>query len=305
VGRQDFGRELNYVSPWRYFLDHFCEIADSALERVQMMKREEKQIENMLHLYSTIGGSDEAAVSIHEMRRHAQSLMLWLAPLLEAERNDGLQFSATLRGDIHNLQAACSRLKQEINRLQDMAQRNQHPSCSLNRAVTDACKGLKDDLKKPHIEFDIRVPPGAVIGVPHGIAMLVIKTILVNAKEALQDYPCAEGRVIRIKAKPTPAGNFNCDITDNGPGVSEDVWPTILKQVSVSTKNGSQGVGLLYSRLALIKLGGDIINLGQRGQRGASFRIEFPRAKSSPGDQAEPREDIAQAGELSAEWLRS
>lgn len=304
VERQNFGRELDYVSPWRYFLDHFCEIADSALGRVQMMKREKKQIDNMLLLYSTIGGSDDATVDFHDISKHAQSLRTPLESLLEAARNDGLQLSTTLRKQIYLLEAARSRLKQEVNRLQDIGRRNKSRSCSLNQAITDACEELKDDLKEHNIDLDVQVPTAALIGVPHGIARLVLKTILVNATEALQDYPCAEGRKIQIKVGPPTGGKFNCDISDNGPGVSDDVWQTILKEVSVSTKNGSQGVGLLYSRIAMIKLGGDIINLGQKGQRGASFRIEFPRAESSPGDKAEPGEGIVQSGAESSR-LRS
>jgi hypothetical protein len=73
--------------------------------------------------------------------------------------------------------------------------------------------------------------------------------------------------------------------------VSDDVKPTLLKAVTVSTKPGSHGVGLLLSRIGLLIGGGDILHLKRNGKdlahldedgkRGATFRIEFPTEKSS------------------------
>lgn len=281
VGRKEFGPELKYISPWRYFLEHFCEIADSALGRLQMMKREEKQSKNLLLLYSTIGGTDDNKVTLHDLASHAQSLMLPLESLLEAARNDGLHLNAALRTNIYDLDKARFMIHQEITRLKDIARRNTNPTCSLNQVIRDLSGELENELEQHDITLSIDVPPEALINVPYGVARRALKNILVNAIEALQDYITAERKEIRIHVEPTPAGKFNCDIIDNGPGVPEDVLPTLLVAESVSSKAGGNGVGLHFSKIALLGWGSDISYHGQPGQPGASFRIEFPRAGTS------------------------
>jgi hypothetical protein len=280
VARQGFGPELNYVSPWRYFLDHFCEIADSALRRIQMIKHEEKMNKNMLLLSSMIGASVNKGVIIHQLHTRALELFLPLESLLIAVTNGALQSNGNLKAVITRLTAARDKLREDITHLAVAAQRNTRRPCSLYEAIADVDEELGGDFAKNSIKLEIQAPQEATIDAPFSIVRSVLITILVNAKDALISDPYPD-KVIRIKVEPT-AEKFICDIIDNGPGISEEIRLTILDDVSRSHKENSHGIGLLLSRIFLIICGGDIILLDRKGERGAGFRIEFPRAVSSP-----------------------
>lgn len=279
VARQGFGPELGYVSPWRYFLEHFCEIADSALRRIQMMKREEKLLNDMILVLSTFGATVDSNMSLHDLLNKADDLMVPLKFLRKVINNGGQQFSPDLKDAVDELRAELRNLEEEITRLRDVAGRNKRSSCLLNEVVTDVHKELKGDLAAYNIRLDQEVPPDTIVHARYGIIRSALKNILVNAKEALQYDPGVD-KEIQITVG-TAAGRLVCDISDNGPGVSKDVEPTLLKSVSPSSKPKSHGVGLLLSRIALLVCGGDILLLSRNGKRGATFRIEFPREKSS------------------------
>jgi signal transduction histidine kinase len=281
VARQGFGHELDYVSPWRYFLDHFCEIADSALRRIQMMKREEKLNKNILVLYTMIGAKVDKGVFVHRLLNHALDLFRPLESLLAAVRNGGLHLNNDLQGVIARLRSARRKLEEEITLLTDAAQRNSRRPCSLSEAIEDVDKEVGDDLVDRGIRLEIQAPPEATIDVPFGIAKSALSALLVNARDALVDDPEPD-KVIRIKVEQATAEKFVCDIIDNGPGIPEGMRPTLFDGVSLGSKDNSHGVGLLLSRTSLIICGGDITLLERNGERGAGFRIEFPRVASSP-----------------------
>jgi signal transduction histidine kinase len=283
VRRRDFGPELDYVSPWKYFLEHFCEIADSALRRIQILRREEKQNKNLLLFYSMVGATVDNGVILHALNKHTRFTIGHLETLREAAGNGGPQISTEVKNAIDALELQLYELRQAIFRLQDVVRRyNNHP-CSLNQVIADVSEELKKSLANHDIKLKVHVPPlHSFIDVPYGVARSALNTVVVNALEALQDYPSEGAKEIRINVGPA-AGKFNCDVTDNGPGVSDEVKPTILKEQSASAKPGSHGLGLLFSKFALVRWGGDLLYLEQNGKPGASFRIEFPNESASSG----------------------
>lgn len=275
VSRQGFGPELDYISPWRYFLEHFCEIADSALRRIQILRREEKQKKNLLLYFRTVGGKVEQGVDLHDLNRYIVNIRSPLTALRDAADENGHRLSPELKKKIYALDEPLYKLSEASHKLFVAVQRNNSPSCSLNEVVSDVCEELNASFENHKITLKKDLPPESPVEVPYGIARSTLNTVVVNAIEALQDY-CVEGqKEINIKVVAMD-GKFICDVTDNGPGVPEDLKAKVLKEPSASAKPNSHGVGLLLSKLALFTLGGDILYIDRNGKRGATFRLEFP-----------------------------
>lgn len=216
---------------------------------------------------------------LHDLRNQVQSLMIPLESLRKAINNGGQQFRPRMNAAVDLLEDVQRKLETEITNIKDAAGRNSRSPCSLNEVIDDIRDELKKELAEHAIELNVKVPQETIAHARYGVIRSALKNILVNAKQALQYDPGAN-KEIRITVG-TAAGRLICDISDNGPGVSEEVKPTLLNAVSKSTKPESNGVGLLLSRIAMLVSGGDIILLEQGEERGATFRIKFPKQKSS------------------------
>lgn len=180
--------------------------------------------------------------------------------------------------------------------MRDEARRNITPPCSLNMVIADVREQLKEALEQHNITLSVRLPRVVTIHVPYGTAMRALKTILDNANEALQNYQSEEPKQILIEVvESAEEGKIYCDVSDNGPGVSEDVLRTLFSGVAESSKPGSKGVGLLFAKLSLDRWGSDIYHRERAGHRGALFRIEFPIFKApANGDGAGRNSEVMQ-----------
>lgn len=78
------------------------------------------------------------------------------------------------------------------------------------------------------------------------------------------------------------ANNLLLEITDNGPGISEEILPLIFNRSfradqSRSSENGSSGLGLAITKKLVEAQGGSIAVTSKVGT-GTTFRVEFPLA---------------------------
>jgi signal transduction histidine kinase len=282
VARQKFGRELDYVSPWKFFLDHFCEIADSALLRIQMEIREETRNKNLAFLSSIMSDTVTDRNILHDLGNRILGLAGSLKKL-ENDVSEGLiQCNDAQKDLILSLEPARSWIENEIKSIVSNVKRSNRCPSSLYEAIEEICEGLKEPLLeygiKIHKEALPGILPGAMVNVPFNVARGAIKTLLDNAVDELKEAIDSETRTsgeILIKLRPT-AKKLICDITDNGRGVPPEVVPSLLKDAVESPKPNSKGVGLYLSRAWLILRNGDLVFPPQDPRSGANFRIEFP-----------------------------
>jgi len=282
VGRRGFGPELSraFTSPWKYFLIHFCHIADSALLRIQMLQREEKQNKDMLLLSSAAGVDTESGRALHELLNHGNALHSSAQVVLASVSNNGRQVNPVITDAIFNYETALSRVKRDLSLLIEAGKRNLNRNCYLDDVIAEVCAELKVSLGDRGISLRQPDPSGFTIKVPFALAKSALETIIVNAKEALEGEKDEKAKEVSIDVKPQHGVIF-CDITDNGPGVPEDLRKTLLYEVTVGPKENSHGVGLLLSRIKLMKcevegIHGDIELLPQGDEPGATFRVVFP-----------------------------
>lgn len=103
-----------------------------------------------------------------------------------------------------------------------------------------------------------------------GQLLHVFLNILVNSRQAIGDRKGA----ILVRTRPTDDGWIEVEISDNGPGIAEDVLPHLFKNRRTTKRTGS-GFGLALVHEVIEKHGGTIEACnGPNG--GACFRTRLP-----------------------------
>jgi PAS domain S-box-containing protein len=101
----------------------------------------------------------------------------------------------------------------------------------------------------------------------------VFTNLLINAIEAMGAAGTTDPR-IRIRVAADPQRMLNVDVSDNGPGVPQDLIPRLCDPY-VTTKSSGLGMGLMISRTIVESHRGSLRYVTQRGG-GATFRFTLP-----------------------------
>jgi signal transduction histidine kinase len=275
VARRGFGREMDYVSPWKYFLDHFYEIADSALLRIMNKKQEEELRKHMAEFHSMETAAIVTGNVIHRLVNLARSLINPLAALEMAVKESRLQCNEDLKTVILSLRRKRDDFEELIKLFLDARKRDERRPCFLEEAITQALEKVEGSLRTNGIKIKKRTLQGASINVSLHAAINAIVNVVENARDAIINGKVKDG-LIRIEVK-DEADKFTCDIIDNGSGVPDDVRKRLFKEIINSTRPDSHGIGLYYSAFWLRGYGGDIALARQKPEKGAAFSIHFPK----------------------------
>ena len=98
----------------------------------------------------------------------------------------------------------------------------------------------------------------------------VLINLLRNAWHATDD---TDNRDIEVSARLNRRGNVVIDVSDNGPGVPEEIARKIFVPFFTTKEQGS-GVGLALARQVMTAHGG-FIQLGDNNGGGATFSLTF------------------------------
>jgi two-component system sensor kinase FixL len=99
----------------------------------------------------------------------------------------------------------------------------------------------------------------------------VLTNLMRNAMEAMKDSETKELRVVTL---PTEGERVTVEVSDTGPGISEDIAAQLF-QPFVTTKPGGMGIGLSISRRIIQSHGGDLV-VRRNETGGATFSFSLP-----------------------------
>jgi two-component system sensor kinase FixL len=99
----------------------------------------------------------------------------------------------------------------------------------------------------------------------------VLTNLMRNAMEAMKDSDAKELRVVTL---PTEGQRVTVEVSDTGPGISEDIAAQLF-QPFVTTKPGGMGIGLSISRRIIQSHGGDLV-VRKNEAGGATFSFSLP-----------------------------
>jgi two-component system sensor kinase FixL len=89
--------------------------------------------------------------------------------------------------------------------------------------------------------------------------------------EAMKD---SERKELRIRTIPSEAQRVIVEVSDTGPGISEEIAGQLF-QPFVTTKPGGMGIGLSISRRIIQSHGGDLV-VSRNEAGGATFTFSLP-----------------------------
>ncbi|MCK5861299.1 MAG: GAF domain-containing protein [Candidatus Hydrogenedentes bacterium] len=143
--------------------------------------------------------------------------------------------------------------------------------CDVQRIIVDACETMRDLFNRKNIEVEIQVPAniGPVYADPDALYRCLMN-LVTNAADAVPD---TNGR-INITAERAEEKCLKIAVSDNGPGIPQDMHENIF-EIFFSTKGThGTGLGLACARKIVQEHGGVLVLLKQ--ECGACFEITLP-----------------------------
>ncbi len=145
-------------------------------------------------------------------------------------------------------------------------------------ALIEESRPLLERLVRGRVMLEVDVQPDAVMRMRGDAARLrqVLVNLVVNGRDATSAVG-VEGGVITISAREHD-GTIRLTVSDNGPGVSEDLADSIFEPFVTTRGRGSgTGLGLAICR-AIVESHAGTIELDSRAGEGARFTITLPSA---------------------------
>lgn len=174
---------------------------------------------------------------------------------------------------IHNIQVASERIANLVKSLKSYSRQdnNELEMIDIREGINDTVLILSNRLKYLNLELDLKDIPKTCGKM--GELNQVWTNILVNACDVLPD---GGGLKIRTKAE----GDFKIivEISDNGPGIPEEIIPRIFEPNFTTKNQGAKfglGLGLAISN-EIVRQHGGFIKAENRKSGGARFQIILP-----------------------------
>ncbi len=166
---------------------------------------------------------------------------------------------------MHKVQERLSALKGEIMPIWQRV--------DLSERLADICRKL--DPRLPELTIDLQSSPAIELKTDPELLFIVLENLLLNAHEA----GATEGTVA-LSADPDETGMVTLTVSDNGPGIAENLLPEAIFEPFKTTKLKGSGIGLWQVKRLVAGLGGAVT--AHNSAKGARFVISLPPETAAP-----------------------
>lgn len=211
------------------------------------------------------GVAHEINQPIAAIRTHADSAGVYL----ERQDDAGARRALVRIGD---LTARVGAITDELRAFARKT-RSETVAVSVDAAIDGALLLVGPRLRENGVRLvRARSPEGLKVMAERNRLEQVVLNLLQNAIEALEGVP---DPVVTI-AVATRGRRVTLRITDNGPGISDEVIGRLFTPFSTDKRDGL-GLGLVISRDIVVGFGGELVH--EPTPRGAAFRLTLARAR--------------------------
>lgn len=250
VPRKEFGAELQKDWPWRIFLEHLVDAAEAGLTRLQIGVFHEDE----LHRHGMMTASVITGSLMHQLSNMAADLGSDLFGLSRATKKHPVE--PPIEERIDSMTQVVGDLTQVTSAIRDVTNLDQSRPCQISEAIRRTERLFGPRLAKKNIGLAVDVPVDLEVNVPTYVLALAVANLISNSLFAIASSETVAGR-IQIVAE-DHGGIIRCRVCDNGPGVDPKLRNRIF-DLNVSTKPGSNGLGLYLARRTLQENGGDLL----------------------------------------------
>lgn len=155
------------------------------------------------------------------------------------------------------------------------------PRCAPVPVARDVTRLVTAGVPERELAITIDGPPDLVVPMAADALKQVLLNLVQNAREAIAAQPDPRGAKITIDVS-RHTGHVLIDVTDNGPGIPEDMRERIFDPF-FSSKAALNGVGLgLFVAEGLVRGAGGKLQVADAVRGGARFTIALPEASLEP-----------------------
>jgi len=281
-------RRVDGSAMWVELTAHAEPLATSSALRVEALMRdvtERKKLQDQARdLYHQLAQAEKLASLGQTMSGVAHELNNPLATILAcAERLSGRRLDDPTRRDLDAIHNAAERAARIVRNLQTFARKRHttRTTVDINQVVREtlALRAYEQRVANVVIleALAAGIPP--VFADPHQLQQIVLN-LVINAEQAMLGAN-GRGTLILRSWQDLDRDAVMLEVSDNGPGVPDDVQPKIFDPF-FTTKAVGQGTGLgLTVAYAIAQEHGGRISVQSTPGRGASFLLELPVSGST------------------------
>lgn len=260
VSRAHFGRELNFESPWRVFLESLASSTGAALSRIE--ERREAEVRRQLEEEERVKAAEDELVEtmglisgllMHELVNMVANQSFTVDGLLEVIGGDGATLDGQLITSLKAIKESAAMMNDLTSACREIMQVNDRScSCSVRDAARQALRLFQGGARKKQIEVVNDIPRRAVARVPSNFVALACASLIGNGIDAIK----SKG-VIRLAAEiDSTRGVILCHVIDDGEPIPKHIQEGLFKR-GTTNKKGHNGWGLYLVARFLRKYGGD------------------------------------------------
>jgi len=286
IAREGFGVELDFYSPWRFFLDSLADIAGSALKTLFEIQASNDAIAKMAERRGIMNIAITTGHLMHQLTNLVDEQLFPAKSLWDSIQHGDLEVGSSEKGQVKAMLAGAEKMKDLTGTFSDITKIQLDRPCSLRNVVSQALEFYQriaqDRIKiKSHIVGEIR------LDVSFDVVYFAIANLIGNSREAIKRYRAnltngpGEEPVneyvpeIRVEAE-VQEGNVICYVSDNGPGIPPEMVNKLFT-LGGTNQPGHNGWGLYFTRAALNE-NGCAIWLSASSPGLTKFAIRFLRA---------------------------
>lgn len=258
VEREEFGKELNFRSPWRVFLQDLTNVSSTALARI--VDRQDTEVATMEEANRRVRKAesdrmkiiaDVNATLMHQLLTMVTNMRLSAVELMETIDGDLLAQDDPTRVFIDNLKNKTEMMKELTSAYNSIIVGDGRGSCSIAEAARLAERLFRFEATRQLIKIEIDVTTDVAVKIPSNVLAMALASLISNALRAIK----SRGRIWITTCE---AGDFvNCHISNDGPPIEEDIMAKLFEP-GPKSKNGGSGSGLYLVSRMLSNYGGEI-----------------------------------------------
>jgi len=250
VERAEFGKELNFRSPWKLFLENLANVSGIALARIE--ERQAAETTRIAEEAKRLREADDERMTIianinatlmHQLITMVNNMRLSAVDFLENTSDSTLAPNEEALVFINNLKNKTEMMKELTRAYNKIIGGDGLGTCLIAEAARSAEKLFSFELGKQLIETEINIPADLAVKVPSNVVAMALANFIGNAIDAIQ----SRGKI--TIATCVKDGIVRCHVINDGPRISEVVIPTLFRP-GAKGKDGHPGSGLyLVSRM--------------------------------------------------------
>jgi signal transduction histidine kinase len=224
-------------------------------------------LEQIHHLQGLAQAGLVTAGLAHDVKNHVTVIS---GTAFLAEQNDDPE---AWRAALRTVQEQCVALTETTRAFLNFVERREAAASAafpLSRVPDHVQRLLRAYAGRRDVTLESEVKADGRVKGEFRLALQAAVNVVTNAIRACKER---RGRVKMTVSRPLPA-TCRLSIEDDGPGIPEELRPTLFRPFSTSRKGNGHGLGLFVTRQLVRELGGSI--QVRTSPAGTTFFLDFP-----------------------------